>query len=198
MTAELAAGIRPLESSEDNPAEEDDGVEDPEHWLFSVEVASSEVEGVLDVRVTVRASSESPRQVEYSLARWMLEPEKRGRGAGGRGAGGRGVGGRGGRRMTNAQGNCPPRARVARMTNDQAPMTKSPTPRGFTLLEVILAAGLTAVILLIIASGIDVQWRAFRGQSGPRPNTPSSPACLRTALPTICAAYCLRAPERRR
>ena len=75
VTAELAAGIRPLKSSEDNPAEEDDGVEDPEHWLFSVEVASSEVEGVLDVRVTVRTSSESPRQVEYSLARWMLEPE---------------------------------------------------------------------------------------------------------------------------
>ena len=49
------------------------------------------------------------------------------------------------------------------MTNDQAPMTKgtASTSRGFTLLEVILAAGLTAVILLIIASGIDVQWRAF-------------------------------------
>ena len=60
----------------DSPFEEADGLEDPEEWVFSVDVAPLEMEGLWEVTVTVRPSDERPRQAEYSLVRWMWIPEK--------------------------------------------------------------------------------------------------------------------------
>ncbi|MEA1952543.1 MAG: hypothetical protein U9N87_14275 [Planctomycetota bacterium] len=75
VMAELLAGIRPLEPVEDSMFEEDDSLEDPQQWLYSVDVTPSEIEGMLEARVTVSANNDRPRKVSYSLVRWMLDTE---------------------------------------------------------------------------------------------------------------------------
>ncbi len=74
LMAELLAGIRPMESSEDSPFEEEDGLEDPEAWVYSVDVAPLESEEMMAVSITVRANTDQPRAVEYTLLRWVLVP----------------------------------------------------------------------------------------------------------------------------
>ena len=75
MMAELLAEVRPLETTSDASFEEDEGVEDPDQWLYSIDVAAAAVDGMLEVRVTVRAAADAPRKVEYSLVRWILDPD---------------------------------------------------------------------------------------------------------------------------
>ena len=76
VMGELLAGIRPLDSIEDSTFEEDDSVEDPQQWMYSVDIGPSEIDGMLEARVTVRANNDRPRKVSYSLVRWMLDTEK--------------------------------------------------------------------------------------------------------------------------
>jgi len=76
VMAELLAEIRPLEPTTDSPFEEDDSLEDPEQWVFSVDIEPLEMEGLLEVTVTVHPSSDKPRRVEYSLVRWLWLPEE--------------------------------------------------------------------------------------------------------------------------
>ncbi|MBN1589790.1 MAG: prepilin-type N-terminal cleavage/methylation domain-containing protein [Pirellulales bacterium] len=75
VMAELLVGIRPLESVQDSPFDEDDSLEDPEQWVFSVDISPLEIEGLQEARVTVRANNDKPRAVQFSLVRWILVPE---------------------------------------------------------------------------------------------------------------------------
>jgi type II secretion system protein I len=73
VMAELLSGIRPLLSTQDSTFEEDDSLEDPEQWVYSVDIRPSEIDGMLEARVSVRANNDRPRKVSYSLVRWMLD-----------------------------------------------------------------------------------------------------------------------------
>ena len=73
VMAELLAGIRPLESIQDEMFEEDDSLEDPQQWLYSVDITPSAIDGMMEARVSVRANNDRPRKVSYSLVRWMLD-----------------------------------------------------------------------------------------------------------------------------
>jgi type II secretion system protein I len=73
VMAELLSGIRPLLSTQDSTFEEDDSLEDPEQWLYSVDITPSEIDGMREARVCVRANHDRARKVSYSLVRWMLD-----------------------------------------------------------------------------------------------------------------------------
>ena len=75
VMAELLSGIRPLESTQESPFEEDDSLEDVEQWIYSVDITPAEIEGMLEARVSVRANNDRPRKVSYSLVRWILDVE---------------------------------------------------------------------------------------------------------------------------
>jgi general secretion pathway protein I len=72
--AEIAAGIVPPEPVSPAPVED---LADPNQlgWLYSVEVATTEIDGLLAVRVTVTQDlPEERRPVHCSLVRWMVDP----------------------------------------------------------------------------------------------------------------------------
>ena len=73
VMAELLAGIRPLEPIQESQFEEDDSLEDPQQWIYSVDITPAEIDGMLEARVSVHASNDRPRKVSYSLVRWMLD-----------------------------------------------------------------------------------------------------------------------------
>ncbi|MBN2291994.1 MAG: hypothetical protein JXM70_06180 [Pirellulales bacterium] len=75
VMAELLSGIRPLESAQDSTFEEDDSLEDPEQWIYSIDIGPSDIDGMLKASVTVRANNDRPRKVSYSLVRWILDTE---------------------------------------------------------------------------------------------------------------------------
>ncbi|NUQ64425.1 MAG: type II secretion system minor pseudopilin GspI [Pirellulales bacterium] len=76
--AEIVAGLSPVEAQQGVPFED---TEDPAalEWTYTVEVNPAAQDGLLEVRVTV---SQDPavhaKPVEYSLVRWMADPEATG------------------------------------------------------------------------------------------------------------------------
>ena len=72
--AEIAAGLTPAESQDSVPFEAtDDGAES--EWLYSVEVAPLDEEGLVEVRVVVAKDVPArKRPVEFPLVRWMVDP----------------------------------------------------------------------------------------------------------------------------
>ena len=73
--AEIAAGLAPLESQQGTPFEDSD---DPAvlDWTFTVEVNPAAQTGLLEVRVTVSQDASLQSQpVEYTLVRWIRDPE---------------------------------------------------------------------------------------------------------------------------
>ncbi len=72
--AEIAAGLSPVDAQEGVPFEDTD--EPAADWTYTVEVNPTGQDGLLEVRVIV---SQDPaveiRPVEYSLVRWMADPE---------------------------------------------------------------------------------------------------------------------------
>jgi len=75
VMAELVSGVRLLESVGETPLDEQSGLEDPSQWLFSIDVAPLDVEGLAQASVTVRQNSDKPGVVDFSLVRWVLVPE---------------------------------------------------------------------------------------------------------------------------
>lgn len=73
VMAELQLGIRSLESLQDEPFEEDEGQDSADAWVYSIDVAATDIEGLSEVRVTVRIDSEKPRNTSYSLVRWVAD-----------------------------------------------------------------------------------------------------------------------------
>ncbi len=68
--AELAAGVLPLEGVSDIPIEQDS------EWLYSVTVEPAAVDGLLVVTVTVYQAEPDPvRPIEFTLVRWLADPE---------------------------------------------------------------------------------------------------------------------------
>jgi len=66
---EIAAGVTPLESASMVPFELD-----PE-WTYTIESASLNEQGLIQVRVTVQpAESERLHPIAFTLIRWMLDP----------------------------------------------------------------------------------------------------------------------------
>jgi uncharacterized membrane protein YgcG len=66
--AEIVAGILPPTAVATTPCESD-----PE-WQYSVTVDSTSETGLLSVRVTVIEAAVSVHPVEYSMTRWLLDP----------------------------------------------------------------------------------------------------------------------------
>ncbi len=75
VLGELVSGIRPLDSIQESPFEEDEGLEDPDQWLYSVEINPAAVAGMLEARVNVRANTDQPRKVDFTLVRWILDTD---------------------------------------------------------------------------------------------------------------------------
>ena len=66
---EILAGIRPLESSHEEPLEDEPG------WLCSVEIDTAARQGLSTVRVSVRQDlPEERRPKQFSLVRWVRDP----------------------------------------------------------------------------------------------------------------------------
>ena len=76
VMAELVVGIRPMEAEQDGSFEEDDSLEDPDLWLYSIEITPSDIKGLSEVRVTVKVNTERPRPVSYSLVRLVMDAEE--------------------------------------------------------------------------------------------------------------------------
>jgi len=73
--AELVAGLEVPESQQAVPLETVADPSEPD-WLYSVELNPLEVDGLVELRVTV--SKDLPpekRPVEYSLVRWIVDPQ---------------------------------------------------------------------------------------------------------------------------
>jgi type II secretion system protein I len=72
--AEIAAGLTPAEPQDSVPFETtEDGAES--EWLYSVEVAPLDEEGLIQVRVVVTKDVPAgKRPVEFPLVRWMVDP----------------------------------------------------------------------------------------------------------------------------
>lgn len=67
--AEVTSGIEPSEAVSASP------IDDSGEWLYSVEVAAAEQEGLLAVTVTVEQSADAAgRPVRFALSRWMIDP----------------------------------------------------------------------------------------------------------------------------
>jgi type II secretion system protein I len=72
--AEIAAGLTAAEPQDSMPFESSEDASDSE-WLYSVEVATLDEEGLIQVRVVVTKDLPAEkRPVEVSLVRWMVDP----------------------------------------------------------------------------------------------------------------------------
>jgi type II secretion system protein I len=72
--AEVAAGIEPMEPQDGVPFETTDDLSEPD-WLYTIEVNTVEIEGLLEVRVTViRDLPPETQPPPVSLVRLMLDP----------------------------------------------------------------------------------------------------------------------------
>lgn len=74
ILAELNAGALPLETVADAPVEDIDDTAEP-GWLYTVDIAPLELDGLLSVQVIVAQDpSVVAHPVQYSLTQWMLDP----------------------------------------------------------------------------------------------------------------------------
>jgi len=74
ILAELNAGALPLETVADAPVEDIDDTVEP-GWLYTVDIAPLELDGLLSVQVTVAQDpSMVAHPVQFSLTQWMLDP----------------------------------------------------------------------------------------------------------------------------
>ena len=74
ILAELNAGSIPQETTSDTPVENiDDTMETG--WLYSIDVAPLDVDGLLSVQVTVGQDPNLfAKPVQFSVTQWMLDP----------------------------------------------------------------------------------------------------------------------------
>lgn len=73
--AEILAGLVPPEPESDVPFDPELDLADPD-WVYSIEVNTLDVEGLLEIRVTVTKEVSGARQpVRVPLVRWMIDPE---------------------------------------------------------------------------------------------------------------------------
>jgi len=67
--AQVVSGAIPLESASGIP------VDTMPDWQYSLQIDEIESTGLLAVQVTVNNAGSSPHPVEFSLIRWMLDPD---------------------------------------------------------------------------------------------------------------------------
>lgn len=68
--AEVSTGIVAAESVQDEP------FESAPDWHYSIEVQSlTDMEGLVEVAVTVALANSGRQSIEFSLKRWMVDPE---------------------------------------------------------------------------------------------------------------------------
>ncbi len=75
LLAEITSGLIYPEAVDQAPVDE---VSDPSQmgWVYSIDMESTEIEGLVAVRVTVsQALPEEKHPVRCSLVRWMQDPE---------------------------------------------------------------------------------------------------------------------------
>jgi type II secretion system protein I len=72
---EIAAGLLPPQSISNTPIEEAANLEAAGLWLYSVDVQQVDQQGLIAVTVSVfQDPNLKMRPVEFSLARWMIDP----------------------------------------------------------------------------------------------------------------------------
>lgn len=72
---EIAAGLLPPQSIADTPIEEIANLDAAGLWLYSVDVQQVDQQGLIAVTVTVfQDPNLKMRPVDFSLARWMIDP----------------------------------------------------------------------------------------------------------------------------
>jgi general secretion pathway protein I len=73
--AEIVAGVESLEAQENVPLGTVGDLSSEADWLYSVEINSTELTGLVEVRVTVRKDLPAEqRPASFTLVRWMLDP----------------------------------------------------------------------------------------------------------------------------
>jgi hypothetical protein len=76
VMAEIAAGVRTSDPVFMVPYEEEFGADGEPMWLYSIETENTEQQGMLSIRVTVaRNDASGGGGTQYSLVRWMVDPE---------------------------------------------------------------------------------------------------------------------------
>jgi prepilin-type N-terminal cleavage/methylation domain-containing protein len=78
VMAEIAAGVRTSDPVFMVPYEEEFGADGEPMWLYSIETENTELQGMLSIRVTVArndAGGGGGGGTQYSLVRWMVDPE---------------------------------------------------------------------------------------------------------------------------
>lgn len=74
--AEIVAGVESLETQENVPLGTVDDNSTESDWLYSVEINSTDLTGLVEVRVTVtKDQSAEQHPASFSLVRWMLDPD---------------------------------------------------------------------------------------------------------------------------
>ncbi len=74
ILAELNAGSLPLETIADAPVEDIDDTVEP-GWLYAIDIAQLDTNGLLSVQVSVyQDSALVARPVQFTLTQWMIDP----------------------------------------------------------------------------------------------------------------------------
>lgn len=74
ILAELNAGSLPLETVADAPVEDIDDTVEP-GWLYAIDIAQLDTNGLLSVQVSVyQDSAMVARPVQFTLTQWMIDP----------------------------------------------------------------------------------------------------------------------------
>ena len=71
VMSEITAGLLPVQATNATP------VDDPQHaqdWSYSIQIEQIDQEGLIAVWVTVRQNRETARPMQYTLVRWMIDP----------------------------------------------------------------------------------------------------------------------------
>ena len=76
VMSELLSGIRPMESAEETTFDEESGLDEPDHWLYSIDVAPLDIEELFEIAVTTRINSDAAAATSYTLTRWIFVPEE--------------------------------------------------------------------------------------------------------------------------
>jgi type II secretion system protein I len=72
---EIVAGARPSDPVSMAPYEQEFDANGEPMWLYSIETESTAEQGMFAIRVTVGRNDPSGGGAEYSLVRWMIDPE---------------------------------------------------------------------------------------------------------------------------
>ena len=76
VMAEVMAGVRPMESADEESFDDESGLEDLEKWVYSIQITPiGDEEELTEIRVTVHEDTDKAGATSFSLSRWILTPE---------------------------------------------------------------------------------------------------------------------------